>query len=102
MIVSSKKDQATGTAYRLRADKGFQKQLKKIGSEEQKRIKAKIETLRVNPRPEGVVRLKEYTDFYRIRIGKYRVIYKVIDSELIVIALKVCKREDVYKHLDSI
>ncbi len=100
--MSSKKEQAAETAYKLKAGKDFQKQFKKIGSEEQKIIRKKIEELKTNPRPEGVRKLKEYTDFYRIRIGKYRVIYEIIDSELIVIALRVSKREDVYKNLDSI
>lgn len=100
--MSFEKEQAVKIVYSLKAGKKFGKQLKKIDYKDQKRIKQKMEELRNNPRPDGVIRLKEYTDFYRIRIGKYRVIYEIIDSELVILALKVCKREDAYNNLESI
>lgn len=34
---------------------------------------------------------------YRYRIGDYRVIYEVFDTEIIVLVVKIAKREDVYK-----
>jgi len=34
---------------------------------------------------------------YRYRIGDYRVIYEIFEKEVIVLVVKIAKREDVYK-----
>ncbi|MFA6090332.1 MAG: type II toxin-antitoxin system RelE/ParE family toxin [Candidatus Gracilibacteria bacterium] len=34
---------------------------------------------------------------YRLRVGKYRVIYKIEQSELIICVIKIGSRGDVYK-----
>lgn len=44
------------------------------------RMVPKIEGLAVNPRPSGCKKLRGYEDFWRIRIGNYRVVY-IIDDE---------------------
>ena len=36
---------------------------------------------------------------YRYRIGDHRVIYEIFDNEIIVLVVKIAKREDVYKNL---
>ena len=36
---------------------------------------------------------------YRYRIGDYKVIYEVFEKEIIVVIVKIAKREDVYKKL---
>ena len=36
-------------------------------------------------------------EMFRIRIGNYRVIYEINSNELIVLVLKVGRRQDVYR-----
>ncbi|MBW2162226.1 MAG: type II toxin-antitoxin system RelE/ParE family toxin, partial [Deltaproteobacteria bacterium] len=38
-----------------------------------------------------------YDDVYRIRVGRYRVVYEVFDDRVIVIVLKVGHRKDIYR-----
>jgi mRNA interferase RelE/StbE len=52
-----------------------------------------IDDLSATPRPSGAVKLPG-TDFYRIRVGGYRVIYIVDDKERSVTITKVARRAE--------
>lgn len=49
-----------------------------------------------DPRPNGCKKLKG-RDGYRIRIGHYRVIYEIFDTELLVDVIAVGHRKDIYE-----
>jgi mRNA interferase RelE/StbE len=55
-----------------------------------------IDGLAVNPRPPGAVKLAGRDDF-RVRVGDYRVVYAVDDSERLVIVARVAHRREVYR-----
>nr|NCS28884.1 type II toxin-antitoxin system RelE/ParE family toxin [Microcystis aeruginosa F13-15] len=55
-----------------------------------------IRLLTDTPRPSGVKKLKGYDDTYRIRIGDYRIIYKIQDQEMFIIILSSIHRKDAY------
>ena len=63
----------------------------------QKRIATEIEALKTNPRPPGVKVLKDGEGRLRLRVGDYRVIYRVEDDRLIIVVVKVGHRRNVYK-----
>ena len=64
----------------------------------QKRIGKKIDSLKGNPRPAGVKALKgQHGDFYRVRVGDYRILYEIRDKILLVIVIKVGHRREVYR-----
>ena len=72
--------------------------MKKFPKHDRKAIYDKIDSLKEDPRPNGVEPLKgNWKGFYRIRIGNYRVIYTIRDAQLIVLIVKVAKRGEVYK-----
>ena len=48
-----------------------------------------------NPCPQGFKKLVG-RDGYRIRIGNYRVIYEIFDSELLIDVIAVGHRKDIY------
>ena len=73
--------------------------LKKLSYSLQKRIEAKIAALSTNPRPAGVKALKSSDNLLRLRVGEYRVVYKVEDKRLIVIVIQVGHRREVYRKL---
>ncbi len=41
---------------------------------------------------------KKYKDIFRIRLGKYRAIFRIIDSEILVLVLDIDVRGDIYKN----
>ena len=59
------------------------------------RITAAIELLRENPLPPKALKLKG-RDGYRIRVGKYRIIYSFDGNELVIIVLDIEPRRDIY------
>ena len=56
--------------------------LRRIHPADELRIREGIESLSDNPRPPGCIQL--LANIYRIRVGAYRVIYKVDDDQLSV------------------
>ncbi len=63
----------------------------------QRRIATRIDALASNPFPAGVKKLQGKTDLYRIRIGDYRVLYRVDGKRVLIVILKVGHRRDVYR-----
>ncbi len=83
-------------SYRVEFTNSADKEFKKLDSVIKQRISDAVVELENNPRPAGCVALKGYKAVYRIRIGKSRVIYEVRDNTLLVLVIRVAKREDVY------
>ncbi|BAZ69020.1 MAG: type II toxin-antitoxin system RelE/ParE family toxin [Pelatocladus maniniholoensis HA4357-MV3] len=83
--------------YQVEITSRAAKQLKKIPEDIKLRIEEKIQELAENPRPDGVVKLEDSEDTYRVRVGKYRILYEVKDDLLIVKIVKIGHRKDVYK-----
>lgn len=75
--------------------KKAQKQLDKLTDNIANPIFDAISDLAFEPRPRGYKKLKGRTG-YRIRVGDYRVIYEIIDNELIIDVITVGHRKDIY------
>jgi mRNA interferase RelE/StbE len=82
--------------YSLRFHRDFEKDLKGLPKKDVTRILKAIDALRSEARPAGSTKLSG-SETYRIRIGVYRVIYKIENGELIVYVLKVAHRKEVYR-----
>lgn len=63
----------------------------------QRRIATHIDDLAGNPFPPGSRKLKGSPDHYRIRVGDYRLIYKVDKGRLTILVLKIGHRREVYR-----
>ena len=85
--------------YAVRYDPRALKELTKLDKSVARRIIRAVAALGVDPRPAGARPLVGYAGLWRIRIGDYRVVYAVEDAELIVLALRVAHRSDVYRNL---
>jgi mRNA interferase RelE/StbE len=64
---------------------------------DRRRIVAKILALSDEPRPVGCEKLAGQSNRYRVRVGRYRVVYSVADAELVVLVVRVADRKDVYR-----
>jgi mRNA interferase RelE/StbE len=60
------------------------------------RIHEAIEQLSKDPRPFGVKKLHGEVDFYRIRIGNYRILYLVDDSAKLISIMRIMPHENAY------
>lgn len=64
---------------------------------DRRRIVARVLALAEEPRPVGCEKLVGESDRYRIRVGRYRVVYSIADDELLVLVVRVADRKDVYR-----
>ena len=82
--------------YELRFKAPVAKDLRGIPKADVRRILARIETLRDDPRPAGSEKLAGQ-ERYRLRQGHYRILYTVADAEVVVEVVKVGHRREVYR-----
>jgi len=73
-----------------------EKDFQAIPQKELKRILQRIEMLREDPRPSGCEKLTGQ-ERYRVRQGRYRILYSIQDDELTVWVVKIAHRKDVYR-----
>ena len=73
------------------------KQIKKIGTSQEKLLVSVIDALAENPRPVGAKKLNGRENEYRIRVGDYRIIYTIQDNVLLVTVIKLGHHRDVYR-----
>lgn len=74
-----------------------EKQLEELPKIYYQRVRNKIINLTNNPYPPGCEKLKGGDKEYRIRVGDYRVIYRVEHTQLVIIIIKVGHRREVYE-----
>jgi len=72
------------------------KDLRKIPKTNLKKILSRIDKLKNNPRPIGCEKLTGQ-ELYRVRQGKYRIVYSIQDNELTVWVIRVGHRSNVYR-----
>lgn len=74
----------------------MEKDFKSIPKKDVKRILTHIKTLGEDPRPHGCEKLTGQ-ERYRLRQGRYRIVYSIQDDELAVWVVKVGHRKDIYR-----
>lgn len=82
--------------YSLQIKKSAAKALAKISKNDRIRLIEAIDRLREEPNAGGVLK-GEFAGLRRLRVGSYRIIYEVIDDQLVVLVVRVAHRRDVYR-----
>lgn len=85
--------------WALRYSKRAVKQLSKLDEHQHKMIRRWLEANIdgcEDPRAHGHALSHELSGLWRYRVGKYRVICEIHDDELVVLAVEVGHRRDVY------
>lgn len=59
-------------------------------------IKRAIEKLSADPRPPGCLKLVGELDQWRVRVGDWRIVYRIEDGRLVVVVVRVAPRSGVY------
>ncbi|CUS06014.1 Plasmid stabilization system [Candidatus Promineifilum breve] len=83
--------------YRLQIKRSAEADLRRLPAPVFARINERLLTLRDEPRPPGVRKLQGQQEGWRIRVGEYRVIYLIDDSNRLITIVRVRHRRDVYK-----
>jgi len=83
-------------AYSVHFRESVEKDLSVIPKKDLKKLLRRIEMLSEDPRPLGCEKLTGQ-DRYRIRQGRYRIVYSIQDKQLTIWIVKVGHRKDVYR-----
>ena len=83
--------------YRIELTPAALRDLKGLSRTLCKRVDARILSLAADPRPPGAKKLSGSQSLYRVRVGDYRIIYKIADEVLVVTVIRVRHRRDVYR-----
>lgn len=84
-------------AYQISYVASAAKALRKLDRQTARRILEAINSLADDPRPPGCITLQGGDGELRIRIGDYRVVYDIVDDELVVLILRVGHRREIYR-----
>ena len=82
--------------YELRFKVSITKDLRNIPKANVARILSRIRSLSSDPRPPGSQQLTG-DERYRIRQGNYRILYSILDEQVVVEIVKVGHRKAVYR-----
>jgi mRNA interferase RelE/StbE len=82
--------------YSVRIKASAVKALKKIAPKDRERVIAAIDALATNPAAGGALK-GEFAGLRRLRVGDYRVVYEVNDGELVVLVIRIGRRQGVYR-----
>lgn len=83
--------------YDVRISRTAERQLARLDRAMQRRVSAAMLALASEPRPRGCRKLIGYDDVFRLRVGRYRLLYSVSDDTVVIVILKVGHRRDVYR-----
>ena len=86
-----------GMAYRIEVTPRARKDLRALTARERKRVADQIDALKTDPRPTGCKKLKGREDFYRVRVGDYRVVYQIEDEVLLILIVRAGDRKEIYE-----
>ena len=82
--------------YSLKIKGSAAKALAKIAKTDRLRLIEAIDRLREEPHAGGALK-GEFSGLRRIRVGDYRIVYEVMDDELVVLVVRVAHRSAAYR-----
>ncbi len=85
--------------YNVELKRPAAKALQKLPKPSRKRIIEKLEEFEESLPPQDETKMKGNNPFHKVRIGNYRIIYEIQNEILVVLAIKIGHRKDVYKRL---
>ncbi len=83
--------------YKVVVKSKAQKELRKLPKQAYVLIRKAINELATNPRPHQSRKMVGGSNQWRLRVGAYRIIYTIMDRQLIVEIVRVAHRKEVYR-----
>lgn len=84
-------------AFRIKIKKSAGRELASLPKRDKRRVVSAIEALAADPPPEGVRKLVGAADAFRIRVGDYRILYRVAEGIVTVFVIRIDHRKDAYR-----
>ena len=82
--------------YKVRIERAAGKAFDTLPPVIKQRIAAAIDNLANNPRNFGVIKLAGIENGYRLRVGRYRVVFTIDDAAAQVSIVRIATRQEAY------
>ena len=82
--------------YRVLVRKSVSKDLDRITKKDMRRVVKAMRALSDDPRPPQSKKLSG-EEKYRLRCGRYRIIYEIQDEQLVICVVRIRHRRDAYR-----
>ena len=82
--------------YTIVLTRSARKDLGRLDPQVTRKIGAAIDTLMLDPRPPGCIKIKSEDGVWRIRVNDYRIGYSIDDAAQVVTILRIGHRSDFY------
>ena len=83
--------------FQIEVTRAAQRDLTSLPKSVFKRVDAKIQSLSQDPHPRGSKKLED--NLFRVRVGDYRIVYRVESDRIVVVIVRVRHRREVYRGL---
>lgn len=83
-------------SFRLLIKPSAVREIEGLPKADRQRVVKRIQALGSDPRPPGCEKLSG-RELYRVRQGSYRIVYEIVEREVVVTVVKVGHRRDVYR-----
>jgi len=83
--------------FKVEIKKSALKEIEKLENSAASQIVSKIDALTNNPRPPQSLKLSESERSYRLRVGRYRILYQIDEAVKLVTIYAVGHRKDIYR-----
>ena len=81
--------------YSILYSKEALKVLKRIDKENKRRIISTLERIRI--RPYSHIKKLVGNPYFRLKVGKHRIILDILDDQIVIFVLKIGHRKNVYR-----
>lgn len=93
----SKNDSRLAAFYNIRFFRSAQKELDRLPKHIARNISRRIHTLAYNPRPAQSKKLVDSPDQFRLRVGDYRILFRIDTRTRQIIIYRISHRKDAYR-----
>ncbi len=83
--------------YQVASTPSAARQLRKLDPPTRRRIQAVLDLLADQPRPPAATQLLGGAGEWRVRTGDHRIVYEIVDNEILVLVLRLGHRREVYQ-----
>ncbi|HEY6988645.1 MAG TPA: type II toxin-antitoxin system RelE/ParE family toxin [Bryobacteraceae bacterium] len=84
-------------SYAVEVKPSARKELEALPDSVLARVVRRLEALGNTPRPAGCKKLKGYKDYWRVRVGDWRVLYIIDDTAKVVSVTRIAHHHEVYE-----
>jgi len=84
-------------SYAIEYTASARRDLRSLDRQIQQRVADKIEDLAENPFPPSVKKFQGEANHWRIRVGDYRIVYRIDSQRVVVVIVRVAHRREAYR-----